>query len=470
MNTQPNEIEAVGAVAVQAIAAVAGSQLITLDPAKYVAEVFKPFIDKFAILKAEADTITPDASTTAGMEIAVKYRAAFRDDVRIAGEKARADRKAPILQIGKLLDSKYRDLAEAVAPYEAKFHDAIKAEEKRKEELKKAEAERQEKVRQRVAGIRDLPLNAVGKSAAEVSDMIAALEADEPDESFGILLDAAKTARAEVLAKLASVHAAAVANEEEVARIAAERAELAQLREAAAERARLAQIETDRIAAEQKAEADRLAALAAEQEAAALRERETAAAKLKQEAEAQAEANRKAQAEIDHQRQELATQQAAALAEREAAERVRVAAETKVQLEAQAAYIVAERQANERAAAEQRTSALVDQGHLADIADELTKAKASPDGAELSPAAVDLYAQEGADNFARAHTPPSLRLGQINERITPLQISAEGLRALGFEPAATDKAAKLYHEVDFKSMCAALCRHIAAAQHKHAEA
>lgn len=172
-----------------------------------------------------------------------------------------------------------------------------------------------------------------------------------------------------------------------------------------------------------------------------------------------AEAARVAQAESDR--------QAAAAVE---AERARVAAETKAQLEAQAAYIVAERQANERAAAEQRTSALVDQGHLADIADELTKAKASPDGAELSPAAVDLYAQEGADNFARAHTPPSLRLGQINERITPLQISAEGLRALGFEPAATDKAAKLYHEVDFKSMCAALCRHIAAAQHKHAEA
>ena len=106
MNNHPAENEAVGAVAIQAGAgAPATSQLITLDPAKYVAEVFKPFNDKLAVLKLEADTITPDASTTAGMDVCIKYRAAFRDDVRIAGEKARADRKAPILQIGKLLDT-----------------------------------------------------------------------------------------------------------------------------------------------------------------------------------------------------------------------------------------------------------------------------------------------------------------------------------------------------------------------------
>lgn len=348
MNTQPAEHEAVGALATQVAAVPAASQLITLDPAKYVAEVFKPFNDKFAILKAEADTITPDASTMAGMEIAVKYRAAFRDEVRIAGEKARAERKAPILQIGKLLDTKYKDLAEAVAPYEAKFHDAIKAEEKRKEDLKKAEAERQERIRMRIVAIRDLPLSAVGKSAAEISEMMVALETDTPDESFGVLLDAAKTARAEVLVKLASVHAAAVAAEEEVARIAAERAELAQLREAAAERARLAQIEADRVAAEQKAEADRLAALAAEQEAAALREREQAAALLKQEADAQAEKNRLEQAEITRQRQELLDLQAAQ--QRQADEAQRIANEQAAAELAEQNRLAAVAAANERTA------------------------------------------------------------------------------------------------------------------------
>lgn len=355
MNTQPNEIAAVGAAAAQAIASATGSQLITLDPAAYVAEVFKPFNDTFAILKAEADTITLDASTTAGMEICVKYRAAFRDDVRVAGEKARVERKAPILMIGKLLDSSYAELKNAVIPYEAKFDAAIKAEEKRKDDLKKAEAEREEKVRMRIVAIRDLPLSAVGKTAAAITAMIADLEADAPDESFGKLQDAAITARAEVLVKLTSVHAAAVSSEEEAARIAAERAELAQLREAAAERQRLAAID------------------AADQ-------RNASAAR---------------------------------------------------------ANVAADATAVESSS---RAAALADQGRLADIADQ-----------QVAPA---------DDVVDATYTPPTLRLGHINERIAPLAISADGLLSLGFAPAATDKAAKLYHEQDFPRICVAMQRHI----------
>jgi putative phage-type endonuclease len=58
---------------------------------------------------------------------------------------------------------------------------------------------------------------------------------------------------------------------------------------------------------------------------------------------------------------------------------------------------------------------------------------------------------------------PTLRLGQINERLAPIALSAEGLASLGFAPAATDKAAKLYHESSFPLICAALIRHIEAA-------
>lgn len=63
---------------------------------------------------------------------------------------------------------------------------------------------------------------------------------------------------------------------------------------------------------------------------------------------------------------------------------------------------------------------------------------------------------------------PTLRLGQINERLAPIALSAEGLASLGFTHAATDKAAKLYHESDFEPICAALIRHIEVAQHKQA--
>lgn len=64
--------------------------------------------------------------------------------------------------------------------------------------------------------------------------------------------------------------------------------------------------------------------------------------------------------------------------------------------------------------------------------------------------------------------PPTLRLGQINERLAPIALTAEGLATLGFKHAATDKAAKLYHEGDFELICAALTRHIEAALHKQA--
>ena len=60
---------------------------------------------------------------------------------------------------------------------------------------------------------------------------------------------------------------------------------------------------------------------------------------------------------------------------------------------------------------------------------------------------------------------PSLRLGQISERLG-FTVPADFVLSLGFAPAATDKAAKLYHESDFPRICAALQRHIAAVQSK----
>ena len=55
---------------------------------------------------------------------------------------------------------------------------------------------------------------------------------------------------------------------------------------------------------------------------------------------------------------------------------------------------------------------------------------------------------------------PTLRLGQINERLAPISLSAEGLATLGFTHAATDKAAKLYYESTFPLICRALKNHI----------
>lgn len=63
---------------------------------------------------------------------------------------------------------------------------------------------------------------------------------------------------------------------------------------------------------------------------------------------------------------------------------------------------------------------------------------------------------------------PTLRLGQINERLAPITLTADGLATLGFAHAATDKSAKFYHENDFEAICAALMRHIDGALRKQA--
>jgi hypothetical protein len=65
---------------------------------------------------------------------------------------------------------------------------------------------------------------------------------------------------------------------------------------------------------------------------------------------------------------------------------------------------------------------------------------------------------------------PTLRLGQINERLAPIALSADGLASLGFAHAATDKSAKLYHESSFPLICAALVHHIQAAAQDLAQA
>lgn len=60
--------------------------------------------------------------------------------------------------------------------------------------------------------------------------------------------------------------------------------------------------------------------------------------------------------------------------------------------------------------------------------------------------------------------PATLKLGQINERLSPITLSADGLATLGFPHIATDKSAKLYREQDFPRICAALVRHIQTVQ------
>ena len=62
---------------------------------------------------------------------------------------------------------------------------------------------------------------------------------------------------------------------------------------------------------------------------------------------------------------------------------------------------------------------------------------------------------------------PTLKLGQIADRLG-FTLTADFLKGLGFEPAATDRASKLYHEADFALILTALVHHIEAVQSKAA--
>ena len=56
-------------------------------------------------------------------------------------------------------------------------------------------------------------------------------------------------------------------------------------------------------------------------------------------------------------------------------------------------------------------------------------------------------------------TPPTLKLGEIGTRLG-FSLTGDFLKTLGFEPAARDKSALLFHEASFSHICAALVAHI----------
>ncbi|MGK5014949.1 hypothetical protein [Janthinobacterium sp. HLS12-2] len=237
----------------------------------------------------------------------------LRTGIKAVGEAARKD----ATDFSKAVIAKEKDLIALITPEENRVFELRDAYDTKVEAEKQAaiakERERITAIQADIAAIHDAPLELVGKSAADIQAAAATVAAIVVDkERFAEFEKDAAKVFAEVSAKLASLHAAAVANEEEAARIAAERAELAQLREAAAEARRIAQVEAERISAERQAEDDHRAALVAEQEAEALRQREAQAAELKKQADAQAEQNRLEQAEIARQRQELLDMQSAA--------------------------------------------------------------------------------------------------------------------------------------------------------------
>ena len=59
-----------------------------------------------------------------------------------------------------------------------------------------------------------------------------------------------------------------------------------------------------------------------------------------------------------------------------------------------------------------------------------------------------------------AGTGAKITLGQINQRLSPIALSAAGLAQLGIQPAGKERAAVLYLESDLPRICAALVAHL----------
>jgi Uncharacterized protein involved in chromosome partitioning len=248
-------------------------QLITIEPKKYVELVFEPFAKQFETAKRAVREAAYDISTTAGMNTAIKWRATFRD-IRVASEKARKLRKAPILEIGKLLDSRQNEIEATLLPLETLFDEEIKAEEGRKEAEKQAklavEKARVDAIHAKIDAIRRTPASFALKAAAELK-----AEADRLSETvisldeFAEFTGDAKQARGKAVEQLRELQESAEEMEAAQARLAEERAQFERDRAAAEERDRQAAM----VRAEQEAK-DRAAREAAEREQRAAHEAE----------------------------------------------------------------------------------------------------------------------------------------------------------------------------------------------------
>ncbi|MBN3822319.1 hypothetical protein G3O00_01630 [Burkholderia sp. Ac-20384] len=304
--------------------------LRTADCEPALAEMVRQSADVTEIKNADGRT------QVHGMYMVLKKR---RTDIRGAGKDARDD----ATKFSTAIIAEENRLVALIEPEEKRLQ-ALRdawdtARENERREKAATEQRRKDGIRAKIDELRAVPLNLMDAPTAKIADALEDMETfDVTADVFAEFVDAAITARAEVVAKLTTMRAAAVARDAEAARVAAERAELAKQRAEQEERERQAAAELVRQREEQ-AERDRQAVAARAEQERLDRERREAA-------EAQARAEREAeQRKLDEQKAEIARQQAEI-----AAERQRIADEEASRLRAEEAVAAAKRHAAEEAA------------------------------------------------------------------------------------------------------------------------
>lgn len=305
-----------------------------------------------AALQSKYKGVVYDVATTKGMAEAKEARREVREP-RLEVERIRKAAKAPILALGKKLDSEAARITKELLAIEEPLDLQVKTEEARKEAERQAKIEaelkRVQTLQERVAELRGCPNLSPTSGSVLISDHIQDLEEIVIDDGFQEFRQQAEDAKAAGLLRLRDLHAAAVAHEAEQARIKAEREELIRLRaeqaeREAAERARLAE-EARQIKAERDAEA----ASHAEQQR--VRREEEESQRAARQAIIDAE-NARIRAEQEAERNRIAEESRRLAAER--AESDRKAREEREAQQAEARRLAAERAALERQQREAR--------------------------------------------------------------------------------------------------------------------
>lgn len=89
--------------------------------------------------------------------------------------------------------------------------------------------------------------------------------------------------------------------------------------------------------------------------------------------------------------------------------------------------------------------------------------RAEADAAKQPPPPPQPPPERDVRGIAPKASGKTLKLGDINARIAPLAITAEGLAQLGFQPVGVERSAKLYNLADLPVMCEAMRRCLARA-------
>lgn len=267
-------------------------------------------------LRVKYQDVAFDLRSTKGN---AEARAARRDlvSLRTGLDAKRKELKEPILERAKLIDSEAKRITAELLKLEKPIDDAIKADELRRErkEREAAEAKRVARLQDSIQAITATALRAVGKHSTEIADEIEALEAFEIGADYDEFRAGAQAAKDSTLSQLHTLFGAALANEQEAARLAMERAEFARH-----------QAEAAALAEQQRVERERLEAARAEQERmdAAVRADMAEQDRIQREARAAQQAKEDAERA---ERQRLIDEENARVAAANAAEAARIAEE-----------------------------------------------------------------------------------------------------------------------------------------------